>query len=130
MRTIDTNIVARILLDDDPNQTRRAVEVVGSSVTVPISVVLEAQWLLASRYRWERGEIAAALRIFLEVETVHVDDRPLVAWAIGRYANGADLADMVHLILSGKAEAFVTFDRSLARKAGKDAPVRIETLRD
>lgn len=130
MRAIDTNIVARILLDDDQEQSRRAREVVESGVYVPISVVLEAEWLLASRYRWDRVEIAAALRTFLQFETVHVVDRPLIGWAIDRYANGADLADMIHLILADKAEAFVTFDRSLARKAGKNAPVPVQTLRD
>ncbi len=52
----------------------------------------------------------------------------MVHWAIGRSAKGADIADMIHIAASRHQAAFATFDRGVARAAGPDSPVPVETL--
>ena len=128
MHAIDTNVVVRILLNDDPDQAEEALALVREGVFVPITVLLEAQWLLASRHGQRREEIVAGLWSFLSLDTVSVADWPAVDWALGRYAAGADFSDMVHLILAAAADDFATFDRSVAKQAGDQAPVPVLTL--
>ncbi len=55
MIAIDTNLIVRYLMGDDSQQSRRAGEVInGETVFVPITVVLEVEWVLRSIYRMSR----------------------------------------------------------------------------
>lgn len=94
---------------------------------VTASVLLETEWLLRSKYQWPRAAIAAALRDILDLPMLRSAPEN-ASWAIDRFAAGADFADMVHLISADSASNFATFDRRLAKKAGADTPVKIETL--
>ncbi|NJR78016.1 type II toxin-antitoxin system VapC family toxin [Sphingomonas corticis] len=128
MRAVDTNVLARLILQDDPHQAAAARAVIEQPVWIPASVWLELGWVLSRRMGLERGTVAAALSGLLMTETVHVSDRNGLAWAIERYRAGADWADAVHLVASrGVADAFVTFDRGVTRELG-DAPLPVETL--
>lgn len=94
---------------------------------VTASVLAETEWVLRSQYRWPRSAIAASLLELADLP--HLVEAPAgIRWAIQRFADGADLADMLHLISAGAATTFVTFDRRLAPQAGPDTPLPIETL--
>jgi len=129
VRAIDTNLLARLMLDDDAAQAAAARRVVEAGALVPHTVLLETQWLLASFYQQSREQISEGLLALLAVDSVSVSDYPGIAWALSRYARGADLADMLHLLGSRDAKAFVTFDKSITRKAGAQTPVTVETLK-
>jgi len=129
VRSLDTNILARFLVRDDAVQTRIADRVLESDVLVTATVLLETAWLLASRFGRSRAEVASGLTEFLRMSNVAVRDEARILWAIDRMRLGADLADMLHLVESRDANRFTTFDRDLARAAGADAPVEIETLK-
>ena len=86
--------------------------------------------MLGSRYRFGRAELAAMLEALIDVETVTVNDEDAVRWAIARSATGGDFADMLHIATARDAEAFVTFDRQIERRAGPDSPVPVKTLAD
>ena len=128
VKSLDTNVLARFLLADDPEQERMADSVMRSDVIVTITVLLETAWLLASRYGRSRAEVAEALSRVVAMSNVTVADEPRILWALDRMRRGADLADMFHLVESRDASCFSTFDRKLRRSAGKDAPIEIETL--
>ena len=128
MRAIDTNVAARYLLADDPQQYEVAKAVIAAGVYVPSTVVLELGWLLGSRYAQSREVVATVLAELIDLPTVNVDDASLLNWALGRYAVGADLADMVHLFVSRTAGSFVTFDTALEKDAGPGTPLPVETL--
>ena len=128
MKSLDTNVLARFLLGDDPEQEVMADSIMRSDVIVPITVLLETAWLLAFRYGRSRGEVADVLSRVVAMSNVAVADEPRILWALDRLRRGADLADMFHLVESRDASCFSTFDRSLRRSAGKDAPIEIETL--
>lgn len=130
MRAVDTNVLARWVLGDDVEQAGLAERVMADPVWIPQTVLLELGWMLDKPIGLPRATVAAMLRRVLNLETAVVEGRPLLLWALGRYADGADWADMVHLAAIGEnAESFVTLDLALARKAGSDCPIRIETLR-
>ena len=129
MKSVDTNLLVRVIVKDDPVQTPIAAAAFERPVFVSHSVIMETEWVLRSRYRLPRAEIGDALkRLLLDVETVKVAEREMVAWSLDRYAAGADLDDMLHLVASRGFEAFLTFDRDLADAAGPESPTPVERL--
>jgi len=127
IRSLDTNVVARLILNDDAAQVAAAVAVLDQPVLVLPTVLQETAWVLESLRDLSRAVIAAQLRDFLTLPTVVAADTGAVGWAIDRYAEGADFADMLHLALSTTADAFTTFDRRIARHADPSV-IPVETL--
>jgi predicted nucleic-acid-binding protein len=115
---VDTNVVVRYLVEDDVAQTDRAEVVLRSgAVLVSKTVLLEAEWVLGSRYEFDRAAIANGLRGLLGLPGVSVEDPEAVARALDLHDQGFDFADALHLASSRRADAFATFDRALRRKA-------------
>ena len=128
MKAVDTNVVLRWLIEDDPAQSAIARDIFERPVALSLTVLLEAAWVLRSRYRFSDAETAELLSYMLEVDTVFVPHAELVTWALKKFSTGADIADMIHLASASRHDMFATFDRSIARAAGADAPLPIETL--
>lgn len=129
MIAIDTNIVLRLILGDDLKQIAAIRRImVHETVFISLTVLLEVGWVLASRYRLPRVDVATALSSILALEGVEASRPAIARWAIERYRCGADWADMVHLVSASKIGGFATLDQRLAKSAGMDAPVVIETL--
>ncbi|VVS98197.1 conserved hypothetical protein [Sphingomonas sp. EC-HK361] len=128
MRAIDTNVLARYLLNDDKKQSELAAATIAAGVFVPATVLLELSWLLQSRYRQSREVVADTLAGIIDLPSVTVADAPLMRWVLSRYAAGADIADMIHLASSTSTVGFATFDRAVVGDAGPGAPVPVETL--
>lgn len=129
MKSVDTNLLVRFVLQDDERQANIAREILAEHCFAPATVFLELAWVVQSRGGADRKATARTLHTLLELPTLAVERADQVRWAIDRFVEGADLADMLHLIASAQTDAFVTFDRSLARLAGRDTPVPVETLR-
>lgn len=122
LRGVDTNVVVRLLLRDDPAQVERVDALVAAGeLFVPFTVLIETEWVLRAVYKLQRQSIATLLASLAVIEGLAMPDRAGVLWACERYAKGADFADMIHLFATETSE-FLTFDRNLARFAGNDAP--------
>jgi len=125
---LDTNILARYLLDDEPAQARAARRLLAeakSEYWIPVTVVLELAWVLRKADA-PRRLVMERLRDLLSLRNVRAQNADLVFQALRWAAQGMDLADALHLVLSGKAERFATFDEALvkqARKLGVQPPV-------
>lgn len=128
VKSIDTNVLVRVMVLDDPFQVSLAESILAKPVFVTDGVLMEAEWVLRSRYRMSRQEIAEALTRILDVETVSTAEPTLTQRCLSQYAAGADLSDMLHLSASRGLDAFVSFDRDLASQAGPDTPIFIERL--
>jgi predicted nucleic-acid-binding protein len=124
---IDTNILVRQLVQDDPEQSelaRRLVEdvcTVGNPGYVGLVVLCEVVWVLSSAYGFGRAEIATALRQVLLTETFDVQDHSLAWLALREYqASGADFADCVISIANRNrgCKTTYTFDKQASRSAG------------
>lgn len=117
-RAIDTNLVVRYLIAEPPEQYELACRLIeGGDVFVPVTVVLETEWVLRSNCRLSRGAIVVALRGFAGLGTVTVGEADAVFTALDLFENGMDFADALHLALSQDCEEFVTFDRRLVKSA-------------
>jgi len=126
MRGLDTNVLLRPLLDDDPGQVAvvqallRDLEARGERAYVNGIVLCEACWVLRSN-DFSRDEIVAVLERILETGLFVIQDRDLARRALAEYRLGkADFAD--YLIGSQNREVgcedTVTFDRKLEGAAG------------
>ena len=63
MKALDTNVVVRYLTGDDPAQAARARAAVDAGpVFVPVTVLLESEWVLRSRYGLVGKAAVEALR--------------------------------------------------------------------
>lgn len=128
MKAVDANVIVRWVTRDDPRQAALAEEALATPVFVTLTVLIEVAWVLRRSYRFDRTMLNAALTILADRETVTIAFEDGVRWALGRQAQGADLPDMLHLIAAYGTSAFVTFERGLARDAGPDTPLPVETL--
>ena len=118
MIALDTNIVVRLIMNDDPVQTARARRVMTSGeVFLPVTVVLETGWVLNRRLGVSRQDTVHALEAFLGVSGVVVEAADRVSRAFGLARRGMDLADAMHLSASQECESLATFDRRFARRA-------------
>jgi predicted nucleic-acid-binding protein len=122
MKALDTNVLARFFIDDADDaqaakQRPAAVAALSQRAFVPLSVVLEFEWVMRGFYELGRSEIAKVLHALLGIEQVTVEDRGAVLTALAAFDKGLDFADALHLARSARAAAFATFDQRLAKRA-------------
>lgn len=121
MIALDTNILARYLLDDEPAQARTARRLLADARAeywIPVTVVLELAWVLRKSDA-PRAVVMSRLRDLLSLHNVRAQNADLVHQALRWSAEGMDLADALHIVLSGKAERLATFDEALIKQARK-----------
>ena len=121
MRALDTNVLVRALVQDDAAQARRAQACLRAQpVYVPITVVLELEWVLRSRYGFSPKAIADAMEKLAILENAIVGEQAAVIAAAAKMRQGWDFADSLHHALAAGCDEFATFDTNLARRAGRD----------
>ncbi len=120
MRAVDTNVIVRYLMRDDPEQTKKAQEVIGRElVFVPRTVILEVEWVLRGVYGMAIERIIPALRALAGLPRMSIEDGPMVAKAMDWAEAGLDFADALHLAATGECKEFITFDKKLAQRSLK-----------
>ncbi len=125
MIAVDTNILARFYCDD-PEDTEakrqrpvaRRVMVESASLFVPLTVVLEFEWVMRGFYQASPEEFCLAIEHLLGMSHVTVERWEAVADALNLHRRGLDFADAVHWASSGACAGLVTFDdKGFARRA-------------
>jgi predicted nucleic-acid-binding protein len=120
MLAIDTNVIVRYLITDDRDQAMRAKALIdGAQVFVAATILLESQWVLRRAVGLATKETIAALKAFIGLDNVTVEDEALVARAFDWAEQGMDFADALHLARASNCEAFISFDGDLAEAARK-----------
>jgi predicted nucleic-acid-binding protein len=115
---LDTNVVIRILINDDPEQARRAAKMVThNQVFISKTVFVESEWVLRKACKLDRRSIQNAFEYLLGLPYIHVEDPTVIQTALEGYSRGLDFADGVHLASSHKAAKFATFDRKLIKNS-------------
>lgn len=125
MVAFDTNVIVRLLVGDDPAQTKKAEKAflehtADAGVFVSLVVIAEVAWVLDAAYEWDRTTIHARLQRLVRTRNVRVEELELVEAALDEYAQGkAQLADYLILgVARAEASGLLTFDRKLARSPG------------
>lgn len=127
MIAVDTNVLARFYVDDpnDPEAEKqrpiaREWFSGASKVFVPLTVVLELEWVLRAFYRFHVEDFVRVLRHLLGLPHVTVEDWLRVSEALDLHSKGLDFADALHLLASGHCSEFLTFDdQRFAKRANR-----------
>jgi len=126
VRAIDTNIVVRALAADDPVQTRQASVILdGGDIFIPVTVLLESEWVLRNAYEMSPATIVAALRRLAGLDGILLEDPVRVDQALDWTEQGMDFADALHLARADDCSEFLSFDRKLAKIASKVTAFRV-----
>lgn len=127
MLGIDTNVVVRLLVEDDAEQARRAQRLViraigqGDPVVVSLLVLIETEWVLRSRYEFDKHTVLRTLRRLLEAQELEFEDEPAVEEALFHYTDSAaGFADCLIAAHNRRLGCSVTatFDAKAARSPG------------
>ena len=130
MRAVDTNVLVRYYLRDDPAQARLAEKALSAGgVFVPKTVVLELEWVLRSVAGQPAGKVADCLAHLSALPGITIEDHEQVEAALRHCREGADFADALHHAASHACSEILTFDdRRYVRRAariGLKPPVRL-----
>lgn len=112
--TVDTNVLVRAVVRDDPAQAAIAIKVLKDAelIAVALPSLCEFVWVLRRVYGFQPADAAAAIRALLATANVAMN-RPAVEAGLGVLEAGGDFADGV-IAFEGSwlgGETFVSFDR-------------------
>jgi predicted nucleic-acid-binding protein len=124
---LDTNVLVRVLIQDDPREAARARALLERCLEkheeclLTEMVLCELEWVLRRTYRASRAEVLAILTPLVNEGLFAFQDRDLVRQAVSSFRQGRqELADLL-IGLRGEAAGAATtytFDRGLRRTEG------------
>jgi len=125
---LDTNVLLRFYLKDDAEQSPKAEHLLRSLTAeapgwVALATILELIWVMKSKNRSERAEIADALELLLAQDVIVVEQSNVVMRAVRLFRSSkADFADCLiaeSARTAGCTRTF-TFDEIAARDLGME----------
>lgn len=124
---IDTNVLVRVIVADDPKQAAVARDFIRDRCTaddpgfVSNIVLAELAWILAQSYGYSKIEIAGAIERIMETTQLQVESPTDVASSLADYRAGpAGFSDCLigHINHTAECSHTVTFDRKAAKLPG------------
>jgi len=118
MIAVDTNIVIRLLTQDDEEQYNRSLKLFQEQeIFIPDTVILETEWVLRFAYKFKPAEICTAFRNIFGLPNVQISNATLIEQVLKWHENGLDFADALHLAQSQNCSALYTFDEKFVKRA-------------
>lgn len=126
MPTLDTNVLVRYLIADDRKQFEVAKALIELATDekmlyIPISVSVELEWVLRSRYNLDKETVLTTFFQLLESREIQFQQESSVEIALSLYADyNVDFADCFHTAIaySNNVGPLLTFDRKASRLPG------------
>lgn len=141
MIALDTNVLLRYLLDDDPAQTEKAGKLItGNDVVLVTDVVLvETLWTLqGKKYQLDKTDLIGIIRALFEETNIRFEDGQVVWMALNDYRKAkpvrGKVADFADALITNKAKFIAnslgikfsgsfTFDKAAQILPGAKSPV-------
>lgn len=124
---IDTNVLVRFIVRDDRQQAEAARAAIGRAMAAnePLAVslltILETEWVLRSRYRFDKEVVVRTFKMLLEAGDVLIEGEETLEQALYLFEGScADFADclMVARYQRMGCATMLTFDENAAKLAG------------
>src|SRR4051812_15694214 len=105
MKSIDTNVLVRLIVQDDAHQMEKAEDYIEGGAWISTVAMAEATWVLRSVYGLRPDQIANAIAMLLEHESLVLQDSETIAAAleIFRARPSLGFSDCLMLELARKA---------------------------
>lgn len=117
---VDTNVLARALVDDGSDQAQRSRTLLSEKeIFVPDSVLLETEWLLRSIMKLDRTHINRTFATLVASANISFSNRNGIADVVAWHGSGLDFADAMHLRASDGCDGLASFDADFKRRAKK-----------
>ncbi|HUV96814.1 MAG TPA: type II toxin-antitoxin system VapC family toxin [Acidobacteriaceae bacterium] len=112
--TVDTNVLVRAVVRDDPKQAKIAAKLLTGADLVAIAVpcLCEFVWVLRRVYGFAAADVSSAIRALLDAANTETN-RPAAEAGLALLEAGGDFADGV-IAFEGQwlgGETFVSFDQ-------------------
>lgn len=129
MCAIDTNVLVRLIVQDDPRQVDAVARLkhrcaqVQRKLFVSTTVLLELEWVLRSLFAFSKQQVLHTLEQLLLSEELEIEREEAILQAMERYAqSNADMADCIHAEMAAANERspFHAFDRKASQLAGAE----------
>ena len=127
MAALDTNVLVRLMVEDDPAQTTSAKRFLAKCIRenetlfIPVTVSLELEWVLRSSFGFKKAEVIRALSLILTAVELSFESESSLETALLNYEQGtADYSDYLHLALAQRvnAQPMWTFDKAASKAEG------------
>ncbi len=122
MRAVDTNVLVRLIVRDEPRQVAAAEAFVSRGAWVPHLALVETAWVLTSVYDCAAKELATAIDMLLNHQQLTVQDEDVVRAALAQFRRfpAVEFSDCLRLEAARKAghTPLGTFDKPLGRLDG------------
>jgi predicted nucleic-acid-binding protein len=122
MRAVDTNLLVRLLVRDDPRQAESAQKFIAKGAWVSHLVLAETVWVMEASYDRSPEQIAAAIERLLTHAELTIQDSDIVEAALEIFRDRPALgfSDCLIVEIARKAGHLPvgTFDRQLAKCDG------------
>jgi predicted nucleic-acid-binding protein len=117
--TVDTNILVRAAIQDDPIQSQIARNLLSNAslIAVPLPCLCELVWVLKRIYKIDNTSISAAIQALACSTNVEVDHEGVDA-GLSLLREGGDFADGIIAYEGRKlgGEVFVSFDQAAIKR--------------
>lgn len=124
MRAIDTNVLVRLLVRDDRRQVEAAEQFVSRGAWISHLVLVETVWVLDSVHERSAGQIATAVDMLLNHDSLTLQEPEVVRAALERFLDKPALGFSDCLVLEVARKAghlpLGSFDRRLGMQAGAE----------
>lgn len=123
MAAVDSNVLIRLLVQDDDAQHRAASAFFRTTDRVFVShvVLVEVVWALGRVYMFPKPRVIAVIERLLDLDGLALQDAAMVARALEDYrTSNADFSDCLILALARREDELplATFDAKLAKLDG------------
>ncbi len=127
MAVLDTNLLVRYLVQDDDAQLAAVKKLIrtalraGETLFVPITVMLELEWVLRANFKFNKDQVTAVLSNLLAAAELTFESEAATEIALALYKKSrADFSDCVHIALAHVAGhgPLWTFDVAASKTDG------------
>lgn len=126
---IDTNVLVRFLVQDDPDQAARATAAFGGLTAadpgyLTTVVLAETYWVLTRAYKLEAETVLSTIEDVMATEEIVVQDAGQATAVIAAARAGADFADaLIEAACTARGcRRVLSFDESAQESLGFTAP--------
>jgi predicted nucleic-acid-binding protein len=127
MAALDTNVLVRFLVQDDVRQGALAKQLISTAVSdhrslfIPITVLLELEWVLRSSFAYDKNQIIEVIANLLGATELQLESESSAEVGLELFRqNNADFADCIHIALVDAAghSPLWSFDKRASKIQG------------